>query len=136
MKSISPMKTKQEIYKARPTSPHLSIYKMQISSVMSIFHRITGVMLFGALSILTWWLILWVFNKFDQSYVELVKSCWVIQFALYAVSIGFFYHLCNGIRHLMWDAGYGFSIKALYKTGWTAIGLAIILTIFFWVCVL
>jgi succinate dehydrogenase / fumarate reductase cytochrome b subunit len=130
------MKNKQELYSSRPTSPHLGIYRMQISSVLSIFHRITGVLLFGAISVIMWWAILWIFSKFDHSYLDLIKSSWIIQFALFVVSFGFFFHLCNGIRHLIWDIGYGFEIKELHFTGWIAVAGSILLTIIFWVCIL
>ena len=130
------MKTKQELYKARPTSPHLGIYRMQISSVMSIFHRMTGIMLFGALAIIAWWMIFWIFSKFNPDYINIVASCWIIKSASCIVSFGFFYHLCNGIRHLMWDVGKGFSIKELHITGWVAISVACIMTVIFWVYIL
>ncbi|HJD57793.1 MAG TPA: succinate dehydrogenase, cytochrome b556 subunit [Rickettsia endosymbiont of Ceroptres masudai] len=122
-------KTKQEIYNKRPTSPHLSIYKPQISSTLSILHRMTGVALFFAVSILAWWLIL---SKYDNNYLQLANCC-IIKICLVAVSYAWFYHLCNGIRHLFWDIGYGFSIKAVNITGWCVVVCSILLTVFLWV---
>lgn len=130
------MKTKEELYSARPTSPHLSIYKMQISSMMSIFHRITGVALFGALSIIIWWMNLWIFSKFDQQWLHMLCDCWIFKLAIYATSFAFFYHICTGIRHLIWDCGLGFSVKSIHITGKIAIICACIMTIIFWVFVL
>jgi succinate dehydrogenase / fumarate reductase cytochrome b subunit len=130
------MKSATELHNARPTSPHLGIYKPQISSTLSIFHRITGVALFIGLSIVSWWLILWIYSKFDKSYVDAIYECWIVKFGMYITSYGFFYHLCTGIRHLIWDLGLGFSIKAVDIGGWAAVVTSLILTILFWVVVL
>jgi len=125
------MKTTQELRATRPTSPHLGIYRIQISSTLSIFHRLTGIALFGALSIVTWWMVFWIFGGCSECYISSL-SCCIIKYALYALSFTLFYHTCNGIRHLIWDAGYGFSIKALHVGGWMAVIVALILTIGFW----
>jgi succinate dehydrogenase / fumarate reductase, cytochrome b subunit len=124
-------KTKQEIHNNRPTSPHLNIYKKQISSVLSIFHRLTGIALFGGLSLGSWWFILWVFNKFDPALLH-VSKYWLFKLAAITLSFSGFYHMATGIRHLMWDAGYGFSIKAIDLTGWLAIAFASLMTLIFW----
>jgi len=118
--------------RTRPLSPHLSIYKPQISSVLSIFHRITGVALFFAFSMISWWFIFWVFSGFNLYYIDLLNH-WIVDAALYATSYAFFYHLCAGIRHLKWDVGCWFSIKAVNYSGWGAIIISIILTVAFWV---
>lgn len=125
-------KTKQEIYDNRPTSPHLTIYKPQISSVLSIMHRMTGIGLFFALSILAWGVILWRFSEFDNSYLQLANSC-IIKICLILVTFSWFYHLCNGIRHLFWDSGYGFSIKMINITGWCVVIASIVMTILLWI---
>ncbi|WP_341790730.1 succinate dehydrogenase, cytochrome b556 subunit [Rickettsia endosymbiont of Polydrusus tereticollis] len=125
-------KTKQEVYDNRPTSPHLTIYKPQISSVLSIMHRMTGIGLFFALSILAWGVILWRFSEFDNSYLQLANSC-IIKICLILVTFSWFYHLCNGIRHLFWDSGYGFSIKAINITGWCVVIASVVMTILLWI---
>lgn len=126
------MKTKQELYAMRPTSPHLEIYRLQISSVLSIFHRLTGIILFGALSIVTWWMTLWIMGGFQNCYLECLGGCCMVKYALYALSFGAFYHTCTGIRHLIWDTGHGFSIKALHLGGWLAVIMAALMTAVFW----
>jgi succinate dehydrogenase / fumarate reductase cytochrome b subunit len=123
-----------EIHSRRPTSPHLSIYKKQISSVMSVFHRLTGIGLFIGFSIITWWMVFWVFSKFDPQIFGLMNNL-MVRLSLYALSASFFYHLCTGIRHLFWDMGYGYDIPVMHKTGWLAIICAALLTIFFWVII-
>ena len=127
-------KSREEIHKARPISPHLSIYKPQISSVLSIGHRLSGVGLFFMISALGWWFILWVFSKFDQIYLKIFDSSFV-RFLLIVTSYGFFYHLCTGIRHLIWDTGWGFSIRAINYSGWLAVIASILLTLIFWMFV-
>ena len=127
-------KSREEIHQARPISPHLSIYKPQISSVLSIGHRLSGIGLFFMLSALGWWFILWVFSKFDPVYLKVFDSFFV-KFLLILTSYGFFYHLCAGIRHLTWDTGCGFSIKAINYSGWVAVIASILLTIIFWLSV-
>lgn len=130
------MKTKQELYAARPTSPHLSIYRPQISSVLSSFHRITGVMLFGALSIIAWGFVLLILSNLEMSFLLQEPYYCVIKYALYIVSYAFFYHLSTGIRHLIWDSGKCLSKEALHSTGWIAIASGVVLTILFWTVII
>ncbi len=82
-------KSREEIHQARPISPHLSIYKPQISSVLSIGHRLSGIGLFFMLFALGWWFILWVFSKFDPVYLKVFDSFFV-KFLLILTSCGFF----------------------------------------------
>ena len=124
-------KTKQEIHSNRPLSPHLGIYRKQISSVLSTFHRLTGLALFGGLSLASWWFIIWVFYKFDPALLH-VSKYWMFKFVAFILSFCSFYHLCTGLRHLMWDSGIGFSIKAINQTGWLAVALASFMTLIFW----
>ena len=124
-------KSRQEIHNNRPISPHLSIYKPQISSVLSILHRLTGVALFFGLSAIVWWFILWVFSKFNHYYIELSHNI-LFTILLFTVSLAWFYHFCTGIRHLIWDMGYGFSIKSINASGIAAVIIAIMFTVIFW----
>jgi succinate dehydrogenase / fumarate reductase, cytochrome b subunit len=120
----------KELHSKRPMSPHLSIYKPQINSTMSIFHRFTGIGLFFGFSILAWWMICWIFSKFDQAIFDLINHGFV-KFCLYALVVSFFYHLLNGIRHLFWDIGKGYSLSALSKTSYLVLATTIILSIVF-----
>ncbi|MCC8371998.1 MAG: succinate dehydrogenase, cytochrome b556 subunit [Rickettsia endosymbiont of Pseudomimeciton antennatum] len=124
-------KTKQEIYNNRPTSPHLTIYKKQISSVLSILHRMTGIGLFFGLSILVWCFILLAFSKFNPEYLQYFK-CSLFKIPLIFISFAWFYHLCNGVRHLIWDSGHCFSIRAINFTGWFVVIASIVMTLAFW----
>lgn len=123
-------KTRQEIYNNRPLSPHLTIYKKQISSVLSIFHRITGIGLFMSLAVLVWYFIILAFNQFSSEYIQYFKSN-LFKLALIGLSFAWFYHLCNGMRHLIWDSGYCFSIKAINLTGWLVVICSLVMTLIF-----
>lgn len=116
---------------SRPLSPHLTIYKPQISSVLSIGHRMSGFGLFVSLSLISWWCILFVSSDFDSYYISIIDNI-VVKFFLIIVSYGFFYHLCTGIRHLIWDTGNGFSIKSVHISGWIAIIASFFMTFSYW----
>lgn len=120
--------------KTRPISPHLGIYKIQISSLLSIGHRLSGIGLFFMFAAMSWWFVMWVFCKFNPSYLDILDNG-VVKLLLIITSYAFFYHLCTGIRHLFWDSGIGFSIKAMNYSGIGAVIISIILTIIFWVLV-
>jgi len=117
----------------RPLSPHLQVYKWQLTSVLSILHRATGI----ALSVGALYLAIWVmfaasspatyagFQSFNSSILgRIVLGGWLFSA---------FYHLCNGIRHLFWDAGYGFELKDAYRSGWIVVAVSLIATLVSWI---
>ena len=116
----------------RPLSPHLQVYKPQISSVLSIFHRLSGVALTGGAVVLA----LWLAAAAESPHTFLVAQRLVDSFAGLMVLFGFtvmlFYHSCNGIRHLLWDAGYGFDLSTMHRTGYIVIGATLVLTAVAW----
>jgi succinate dehydrogenase / fumarate reductase cytochrome b subunit len=118
----------------RPLSPHLQAYNMmQMSSASSIFHRITGVALgFGTL-LLTLWLVAAAAGDAAFSLVQAVLASWLGLLILFGFTFALFYHFCNGIRHLAWDAGKGFDLPAMYRNGRMAIAAAVVLTVGFWI---
>jgi succinate dehydrogenase / fumarate reductase cytochrome b subunit len=117
----------------RPLSPHLQIYKPQITTVLSILHRITGLILaFGTFAI-AWWLLAVsaaTESHFDQ-FMELIASV-PGKILLAAFSWCLLYHLLNGLRHLLWDSGRGFEINQTYATGWAVVVLSFALTAGLW----
>ena len=118
--------------KERPLSPHISIYKPQLTSMLSILHRATGVFLALGTPLLVLWL--WNIAAGADSYASM-QDClnhWIAQLALLGWSFALFYHLCNGIRHLFWDVGRGFEIPTLYKSGWFVVLASILLTAVTW----
>jgi|SRR6185503_10865039 len=112
----------------RPLSPHLGIYRWQITMTMSILHRATGVALAVGSLALIWWLVAAGMGPQDYAQVQSFFGSWFGQFLLWGWTFSFFYHLCNGVRHLCWDAGWGFEIKTLYITGYLTWVVALALT--------
>lgn len=117
----------------RPLSPHLQVYRWQLPMTLSILHRATGI----ALSVGALYLVAWVvfasasprtyamFQDFNVSIVgRIVLGGWLFCC---------FFHLCNGIRHLFWDAGYGFELKDAYRSGWIVVGVSLVATLLSWV---
>ncbi|MDG6348334.1 succinate dehydrogenase, cytochrome b556 subunit [Luteimonas sp. 8-5] len=116
----------------RPLSPHLQVYKWQITMTMSILHRVSGMILVAGALGLAWWLLA---IAAGGEHYETVAACLASPFgqlALFGFSLALVYHLLNGIRHLLWDAGFGFEIPEFYATGWTVAVLTVVLTAAIW----
>ncbi|WP_022727863.1 succinate dehydrogenase, cytochrome b556 subunit [Fodinicurvata sediminis] len=116
----------------RPLSPHLQVYKPQITSVMSILHRITGVALAVGTLLLIYWLAAAAGGPESYAAAQSFIASPIGLILLFGWTLAFFYHLCNGIRHLFWDAGYGFELPTVYKSGWAALIAAGVLTLLSW----
>jgi succinate dehydrogenase / fumarate reductase cytochrome b subunit len=116
----------------RPLSPHLQIYKPQLTSVLSISHRVTGVALAVGTLLLAWWLIAAAAGPDAFAVVQGFLGSWLGYLILFGFSYALMYHLCNGIRHLFWDAGYGFELETVYKSGWATVGASVVLTVIAW----
>ncbi|MGE5624816.1 MAG: succinate dehydrogenase, cytochrome b556 subunit [Bacillota bacterium] len=112
----------------RPLSPHLGIYRWQITMTMSILHRATGVALAVGTLALVYWLVAAGMGPGAYADAQTLFGTWIGQVLLWGWTFSLFYHLCNGIRHLAWDAGWGFEIKTLYQTGYTVWVAALLLT--------
>ena len=117
----------------RPLSPHLQVYKPQITSVLSILHRATGVALAVGTLMLVWWLIAAASGAEAFGTVQGFWGSWFGQLLLLGWSFALFYHLCNGIRHLFWDAGKGFELATVTRSGMAVIAGAVILTAIAWI---
>ena len=116
----------------RPLSPHLQIYKPQLTSVLSISHRITGVGLAAGTLLLSGWLIAAATGPEAFARVQDFLGSWFGHLILFAFSYALMFHLCNGIRHLFWDAGYGFELDTVYKSGWATVIASVALTVIAW----
>lgn len=120
--------------KNRPLSPHLQIYKPQMTSFTSIMHRLTGVYLFLGVLILSWFFVYYQYQTelvFGGKYQQCSNKFWIIitYFFSFTWLFALYYHLCNGVRHLMWDIGKGYDIKDAYRNAYIVIFSAIFLTI-------
>ena len=118
--------------KERPISPHLQIYRPQISSVLSILHRMTGVALTVGTAVLVWWLLAAATGPDAYATAQRFIGSFIGQILMFGWTFAFFYHLCNGIRHLFWDAGYGFDLSVMAMTGKIAVGASAGLTLLSW----
>jgi len=118
---------------SRPLSPHLQIYRPQITSVLSILHRITGVALAVGTLLLVWWLIAAASGRDAFAAADGFIASWLGRLLLLGWTFALFFHLCNGIRHLAWDTGRGFELKTVTLTGWLVVAAAAALTLVAWI---
>ena len=117
----------------RPLSPHLQVYRPQLSSATSIFHRITGVALGAGTVLLTLWLVCAATSDRAFGIVQAFLASWLGILVLIGFTAAMFYHFCNGLRHLAWDSGRGFDLPTMHRTGWIVIGATVVLTVGFWI---
>ncbi len=117
----------------RPLSPHLQVYKPQLTSVMSITHRATGVALAVGTLLLVWWIAAAAIGPDAFAQVQAFMGSWFGLLLLFGWSVALFYHLGNGIRHLFWDAGYGYNIENAYRSGWAVVAATAVLTVLAWI---
>ena len=115
-----------------PTSPHLQIYRLPLTALLSITHRITGVILAFGCVVLVWML---AAAAFDPDYYNAMlpyMDGWLGKIFMLGVIFSLYLHFCNGIRHLFWDVGYGFELETVDLTAKLAIVIAIVLTAATW----
>lgn len=108
----------------RPLSPHLQVYKPQITSVLSILHRVTGVALTLGTLLLTWWLVAAAYGPDTFATVQGFMGSFIGQLILWGFTFALFYHLGNGVRHLAWDFGWGFELAQLRTSGIAMVAFA------------
>ena len=117
----------------RPLSPHLQIYRPQLTSILSITHRLTGVALAVGTLLLVYWLAAAAAGpeafRDAQSFVGSILG----RLLLFGWTVGLFFHLCNGIRHLFWDVGLGFELDEVYRSGWTVVVATVVLSLLTWI---
>lgn len=117
----------------RPLSPHLQVYRPQITSVLSILHRITGAALAAGTLLLVYWLAAIAGGPDTYDAAQSVVGSIIGRILLFGWSWALFYHLTNGIRHLFWDAGWGFELKTATISGWAVVVLSLALTLAAWI---
>ena len=115
-----------------PLSPHLQIYRWHISSLLSITHRISGIVNLLALILIFFWLIALSLGENNYESFLLVINSFFGKFILIGFTWSMSFHVLSGIRHLVWDLGYGFEIKTANITGIIVIISSLTLTIIFW----
>lgn len=117
---------------SRPRSPHVQIYRPQITSVLSITHRVTGIFLGLGSVLLVGWLLAAATGP--AVYAELMSFVGSPPglILLFGWTFALFFHLCNGIRHLFWDADIGFELTAIYLSGWLVVLASVALALITW----
>ena len=117
----------------RPLSPHLQVYRPQITTMMSILHRITGIALAVGTLLLIYWLAAAASGPTAFAAAQELVGSILGRLLLLGWTFALFYHLSNGIRHLFWDAGLGFEMETAERSGWAVIAASVVLTILSWV---
>ena len=115
-----------------PLSPHLQIYRWQISSLLSITHRISGVINLIALILIFFWLVVLSFGESSYELFLILINSFFGKFILVGFTWSMSFHVLGGIRHLFWDLGHGFEIKTANISGIIVIIFSLVLTIIFW----
>lgn len=117
---------------SRPRSPNIQIYRPQLTSVLSILNRMTGVVLSICAIVLVFWLVAAAAGPNAFAIVQTAIASWIGQFILFGASFAFFVHLCGGIRHLVWDTVHGFELRSIYISGWAMVAASVVLTVVAW----
>ena len=116
----------------RPLSPHLQVYAPQITSILSIMNRVTGIALSAGTLLLVWWLVAAASGPGAFAAVQGFVASPVGLFVLFGWTASLFFHFFNGIRHLAWDAGFGFDLPQTYASGWAVVAAAAVSTVLVW----
>lgn len=119
--------------RARPLSPHLQVYRPQITSVLSITHRATGIALTVGTVLLAAWIVAAAMGPAAHAQIAAILGSGLGQVLLFGWSLALFYHLLNGIRHLFWDAGHGFDLATMEKSGKAVVAGTVVLTALAWI---
>ena len=118
---------------ARPLSPHLQIYRPQLTSVLSFAHRVSGIALGLCAVVLVALLIAAAYGPQSYAALQAFVQSWPGQILLLAGTFAFFLHLCGGVRHLFWDTGRGFELRTIYASGWIVVVASVTLSAIAWI---
>lgn len=113
----------------RPLSPHVSVWRWETNAIMSILHRITGVSMMLAAAMIVWWFLA---ASTSQAYFEIVDgivTSWLGGLVLLLSCFALWYHFCNGIRHIVWDLGYGFGLDEVQRSSYAVMAGAAVLSL-------
>lgn len=120
----------------RPTSPHLQIYRLPLTAIMSISHRATGAALSAGLVLTVLFLTALAGGESSWQAAHSILANWFGQLILFVFTLALNYHLCNGIRHLLWDIGHGFDLEAADRANKIVLGAAVVMTLLVWIVAL
>jgi len=117
----------------RPLSPHLQIYRPQLTSVLSFMHRFTGSGLAVGTLLLVYWLVAVASGPDAYETAQNLIGSFIGRLFLFGWTVALFYHLCNGIRHLVWDTGRALDLEGVYLGGWLVLIGTGVLTLLSWI---
>jgi succinate dehydrogenase / fumarate reductase, cytochrome b subunit len=121
-----------KVHVQRPLSPHLQIYRPMLTMMMSIVHRITGAALYFGTAILAWWLLAAAAGQNAYGVFEAFETSWIGRLILFGYTWALIHHLLGGIRHFIWDLGYGFGPEEREWLVRINLGGSIVLTVLLW----
>ncbi|HHX90585.1 MAG TPA: succinate dehydrogenase, cytochrome b556 subunit [Paracoccus sp.] len=113
----------------RPLSPHLTVYRLPLTAKLSILHRITGVGMVLAAVLIVWWFVAAVYSPGYFATADWLLTSWLGTLVMVGSLWALWYHFCNGIRHLVWDAGYAFNLATTERNNWIVLGASVVLTV-------
>ena len=116
----------------RPLSPHLQVYRPQITSILSIMNRVTGIISTVGTLMLVWWLVAAATGPHAYSIVQSFLGSPIGLFVLFGWTAALFYHFFGGLRHLAWDMGFGYDLKQVHTSGWAIIIATVVFTVAVW----
>ena len=114
---------------SRPISPHLQVYKLPLTGIISIIHRMTGVLLSVGLIFFVYDIYAVAGGSNTYAAMQVFMSLWPMQLIYWGFIYAFFFHLCHGVRHLIWDAGKGFNPDTLNRYAGIELGISLVLTL-------
>lgn len=120
----------------RPLSPHLDIYRLPLLAIMSITHRITGVGLVLGLFVLAWWLGAAATGPEAFAAAQDLLGSFIGYILLFGWSVALFFHLGHGVRHLLWESGWGYELPQAYASAKASLGVTVVLTVVAWLAAL
>jgi succinate dehydrogenase / fumarate reductase cytochrome b subunit len=119
--------------RARPLSPHLSIYRPPITMTMSIVHRITGGALYFGTLLVVWWLIAAATSESYFDFVNAIYGSWFGRLVLFGYTWALVHHMLGGIRHLIWDTGAALEKHTASRIAWATLAGSVVLTVLIWI---
>jgi len=117
----------------RPLSPNVQIYRPQLTSVLSILNRVTGILLSACAVVLVVWLVAAAWGPRSYTAMQGAIASWIGQVVLFGATFAVFLPLCGGIRHLVWDSVRGFELRSIYISGWAVVAASVVLTVAAWI---
>jgi succinate dehydrogenase / fumarate reductase cytochrome b subunit len=119
--------------RARPLSPHLTVYRPTITMTMSIVHRITGGALYFGTLLVAWWLIAVSTSESSFDLVNAIYGSWIGRLILFGYTWALIHHMIGGLRHLVWDTGAGLEKHTASRMAWANLVASVVLTVLIWV---